>query len=63
MLVLQKLMNKKAKLHCLKAAPLTRENNLQMSYSSHAESIFWLLHLMLVEVEILKTFWLNCAKK
>jgi len=44
-------MNKKTKLHCLKAAPLTRENNLRTSCLSYVESIFWLLHLMLVEVE------------
>lgn len=42
-------MDEKAKLHCLKAARLTRKNNLHMSYSSHVESIFWLLHSILVE--------------
>lgn len=60
MLVLQKWMNKEAKQHCHKVAPLTRENSLQKSYSSHVESSFWLLHLMLVETEGSR---LNSTKK
>lgn len=55
-------INKKAKLHCLKAAPLPRESNLLMSCLSPLESIFWLLHLMLVEAECSQNFLVELWK-